>query len=107
MWISVISLRSLEILGGAHAIDANINFQEELFNLKHSATHFVSRTSLFKPPSMVKCQYADCDIKVFYYENKEPKITSVDYGMLVPISEIKKDLRVDTGIVPKIVGFPI
>jgi len=86
---------------------ANINFQEELFDLEHSATHLVSRTSLFNPPSMVKCQYVDCDIKVFEYENREPKIASVDYGMLVPISEIKNNLDIETSIVPRIVGFPM
>jgi hypothetical protein len=54
---------------------------------------------------MVKCQYAECDIKVVDYENREPKTTCVDYGMLVPISEIKNNLGIETGIVPKIDGF--
>jgi hypothetical protein len=32
-------------IGGAQGIVANINFQEELFNLEHFAAHLVSRTS--------------------------------------------------------------
>ena len=51
-------------IGGAQAIVANIDFQEELFNFEHSATNLVSRTSLFETPKMVKCQYAGSDIKV-------------------------------------------
>ena len=69
--------------GGAHAIVSNINFQEELFNFEHFAANFVSRTELFEPPKMVKCQYTHTDIKFYDYENREPKTACVYYG---PIS---------------------
>ena len=92
-------------IGGAHAIASNINFQEECFNLEHSAANLVSRTKLFEPPKVVKCQYASNDIKICDYENREPKTTYADYGLLVPISEIKNNLGIDTGMVPKIDGF--
>ncbi len=73
----------------------------------HSTSNFISRTELFEPPKMVKCQYANKDIKIYDYENSEPKTACVDYGLLVPISEIKNNLGIDTGIVPKIAGFPM
>jgi hypothetical protein len=57
-------------IGGPLAIVANINFQEELFNLEHSATNLVCRTKLFEPPKMVKCQYANTDKKNYDYENR-------------------------------------
>jgi len=49
-------------MGGAQAIVSNITFQEELFNLEHSASNLVSRSKLFEPPKTVKCQYAKIDI---------------------------------------------
>jgi hypothetical protein len=94
-------------IGGAQAIVSNINFQEELFNLKHSAANLISRTKLFKPPNMVKCQYTSKDNKMYDYANREPKTACVDYGLLVPISEIRNNLGIDTGIVSKIAGFPM
>jgi hypothetical protein len=94
-------------IGGAQAIVSNINFQEELFNLEHSSANLVSRTELFEPPSTAKCQYANKEIKIYDYENREPKTACVDYGLLVPVSEIKNNLGIDTGIVPKIAGFPM
>jgi hypothetical protein len=51
-------------VGGAQAIVANINFQEELFNLEQSATHSVSSTGLFEPPKVVKCQFAYTNITI-------------------------------------------
>ena len=60
-------------IGGAHAIVSNINFQEELFNLEHSAANLVSRTKLFEPLKAVKCQYANTDNKIYDYENREQK----------------------------------
>ena len=54
---------------------------------------------------MDKCQNACCEIPVFDYKCREPKTTSVDYGLLVPTSEIKNNIGTDTGIVPKISGF--
>ena len=65
----------------------------------------LSRTGLFKPPSMVKCQYADNDIQVYDYESREPNTFCVDYGLVVPTSEIKNNMDIDTGIVSKICGF--
>ena len=75
--------------------------------MEHSASNLISRTKLFKPPEMVKCRYAAKDIKIHDYENREPKTACVDYGLLVPISEIRNNSGIDTGIVPKIVGFPM
>ena len=62
---------------------------------------------MFEPREINKCQYANADIKVYDYENKEPKTTCVDYGLQVPISEIKNNLGIDNDIVTKIVGFPM
>ena len=56
---------------------------------------------------MVKYQYANTDIKIYDYENREPKTACVDYGLLVPISEIRNNLGINTGIMPKIDGFPM
>jgi len=75
--------------------------------LEHFAANLVSRTKLFEPPKTVKCQYANTDIKIYDYEKIEPKTACVDYGLLIPISEIMNNLCIDTGIVPKIVGFPM
>jgi hypothetical protein len=94
-------------IGETHAIAANINIQEELFNLEYSTTHLVSRTSFFIPPKVVTCEYADNDITMFDYENREPKTACIVYGLLVPISEINNNLGIDTGIVPTIDGFPM
>jgi hypothetical protein len=47
------------------------------------------------------------EIQVFDYESREPNATCVDYDMLVPTFEIKNNLGIDTGIVPKIFGFPM
>jgi hypothetical protein len=79
-------------IGGAQAIVSNINFQEKLFNLEHSAANLIIRTDLFEPPIIVKGQYANKDITIYDYENKEPKTACVDYGLLVPISEIRNNL---------------
>jgi hypothetical protein len=98
-------IEKLRNIDGAQAIVANIHLQEKLFNLEHAASHLVSRTNLFEPPSMVKYQYGVCEIQVFDHESREPKTTCVDYGVLVPTSEIKKNLGIDTGIVPKISSF--
>ena len=75
--------------------------------MEHSASNLVSRTELFKPPKVLKCQYLNTDIKVYDYGNREPKTACVDYGQLVPISEIKNNLGIDIGIVPKIACFPM
>ena len=100
-------IEKLRNIRGTQAIVANINFQEELFDLEDAATHLVSRTSLFKPPSMVKCQYACNTIRVYDFESREAETTCVDYGLLVPTYEIKNKMGIDTSIVPKISGFPI
>ena len=94
-------------IGGAPAIVSNINFQEELFNLEHCATNLASRNELFEPPKVVKCQYANIDIKIYDHENREPKAACLDYVILVHTSEIRNNLGIDTGIVPKIDGFPM
>jgi len=56
-------------IGRAQAIVSNINLQEELFNLEYFAANLISRTELFEPPKVVKCQYANTDIKIYDYEN--------------------------------------
>jgi len=58
-------IKKLRNIGGTQAIVSNINFQEELFNLEHSTANLISRTELFEPPKMVKCQYANKDIKIY------------------------------------------
>jgi len=42
---------------------------------------------------------------MYDYANPEPKIVCVNYGLLTHISEIKNNLAIDTGIVPKNSGF--
>ena len=61
-------------IGGAQTIVSNVNFQEELFHLEHFPANLVSRMRLCEPPKAVKCQYADTEIKIYDYENREPKI---------------------------------
>ena len=51
---------------------------------------------------MVFCHYASRETQIYNYANPEPKIVCVDYGLLTHISEIKNNLGIDTGIVPKI-----
>ena len=75
--------------------------------MEHSAANLVSRTRLFEPPKLVKCQYTNTYINIYDYENRETKTACVDYGLLVPISKIINNLGIDTGIVPKIDGFPM
>ena len=41
--------------------------------MEHSSANLVSRTKLFETPKMAKYQYADKDIKIYDYENREPK----------------------------------
>jgi hypothetical protein len=91
--------------GGAQNNAAVINFQEELFNLEQSGMALLNRTRRFEPPTMVFCQYASQEIKVYDYAKREPKTAFVNYGLLTHISEIKTNLGIDTGIVPKLVGF--
>jgi hypothetical protein len=54
---------------------------------------------------MVFCQYAGREIKTHDYANLEPKTACVNYGLLTHIFEIKHNLGIDAGIVPKIAGF--
>ena len=53
---------------------------------------------------MVFCQHASHEIKIYDYVNHEPKIPCVNYGLLTHITEIKNNLGIDIGIVPKIAG---
>jgi len=48
-------INSFRNVGGGQAIVAKVNFQEELFNLEQSGKPLPNRTSIFKPPSMVRC----------------------------------------------------
>jgi hypothetical protein len=75
--------------------------------LEHSVANLVSHAELFEPPKVIKCQYASTDIKIYDYENREPKTACVDYGLFVSIFKIRNNLGIDTGIVPKIASFPM
>jgi hypothetical protein len=61
-------------------------------------------TSLFKPPPKTHCQYVSKEIKIYDYENREPKTACADYSLLTHISEIKNGLGIDTGILQKNAG---
>jgi len=98
-------ISSFRNVAGAQTIAANINFKEELFNLEQSGKVLANRTDRFEPPPMVRCQYANRGITINDYANYEPKTACVDYGLLTHISEIKNNLGIDTGIVPKKTGF--
>jgi len=57
---------------------------------------------------MVRCQYSNNrEIKINYYAKSEPKIACVDYGLLTHISEIKKEIGIDTRIAPQISCYSI
>ena len=64
-----------------------------------------NNTHIFEPPSMVFCQYATQEIRIYDCENREPKTACVNFGLLAHISEIKNNLGIDTSIVPKNAGF--
>ena len=53
------------------------------------------------------CHYSHREIPVHDYENREPKAACFNYGILTHISEIKNNIDIDTGIVPKISGYHI
>ena len=96
------SFRNFEV---AQAVVAKISFQEELFNLEQSGKALPNRTGLFRPPPTVPCEYISKEIKIYDYESREPKTAYVGYGLLTHISEIKNNLGINTGIVPKIASF--
>jgi hypothetical protein len=100
-------INSFRNVGGAQALVSNITFQEELFKLEQSGKPLPSRTRNFRIPPLVLCQYANTEIRIHDYENREPKTACFDYGLLTYISEIKNNLGIDTGIVPKISGYHI
>ncbi len=76
-------------VGGAQAVVSNIKFQEELFKLEQSGKPLPNRIRNFEIPSISRCQYANREIKVRDYKNREPKAACFDYGLLTHISEIK------------------
>jgi hypothetical protein len=92
-------------VGGAQAIVSNIKFQEELFKLEQSGVPLPNRMREFQIPLCARCQYANREIKVHDYENREPKTTCFDYGLLTHVPEIKNNLGIDTCVVPKIFGY--
>ena len=92
-------------VGGAPTVVAKTNSQEELFNLEPSAKTLPHRTSLFEPSPTSRCRYIIKEIKIYDYENREPKSACVDYGLLTHISENKNNLGIDPGIVPINVGY--
>jgi len=58
---------------GAQAFVSNIKFQEELFKLEQSGKALSNRIRNFEIPSIVRCLYANREIKVRDFENREPK----------------------------------
>ena len=64
-----------------------------------------NRTSKFKPLPTARCLYANRKIRSHDNANREPKTACFDYGFLNLISEIKNNLGIDNGIVPKIYGY--
>ncbi len=75
-------------VGGAQAVVSNIKFQEELFKLVESGVSLPNRVREFQIPPCARCQYANREIKVHDYENREPKIACFDYGLLTHVFEI-------------------
>ena len=54
---------------------------------------------------MARCQYSNKEVKIHDYESRDPKTACFYYGLLTNISEIKHNVGIDIGIVPKISGF--
>ena len=52
-------------------------------------------------PTLARCQYANTEIWIRDYENRALKTASFYFGLLTHNSEIKNNLGIDTGIVPK------
>ena len=92
---------------GAQTSIAKIRFQEELFHLEQSGKAMPNRIRRFIPPPTTHCQNICKEMKVYDYENRELKFACVDYGLLTRILEMKNNIGIDTGIMPKIVGFKI
>jgi hypothetical protein len=84
---------------------SNIKFQEELFKLEQSGKPLPNRIRNFQILALTRCHYANTEIWIHDYENREPKTACFDYGLLTYISEIENNLAIDTGIVPKISGY--
>jgi hypothetical protein len=59
----------------------------------------------FQIPPCARCQYANREVKVHDYENREPKTVCFDYGLLTRVSEIKNNLGIGTYVIPKISGY--
>ena len=98
-------INSFRNVGAAQAVVANIKFQEELFRLEQSGKPLPNRTIKFGIPSIARGQYSNKEIKVHDYGNQEPKTACIDYDILTHISEIKNNLGIDIGIVPKISSY--
>ena len=95
-------------VGGAQEVIAKINFQEELFNLEQSGKPLPNRSGRFKPPPTARCKYSYSLIEKLRFtilRIEIQKTACCDYGLFTHISEIKKYLGIDIGIVPTISGF--
>ena len=66
-------ISSFTNVGGAQALVSNIKFQEELFKLKQSGKTLPNRIRNFQIPTLARCQYANTEIRIHDYENREPK----------------------------------
>jgi len=105
MWVSRDFINSFKNVGGAQAVVSNIKFQEELFKLEQSGKPLPNHIKSFEIPLIARCHCANREIKVCDYENREPKTVCFGYGLLTHISEIKNNVGIDTGIVPKISDY--
>ena len=61
-------------VGRAQALVSNIKFQEELFKLEQSGKPLPNRTRQFQIPELARCQYANTEIWIHDYENREPQL---------------------------------
>ena len=60
-------INSFRNIGGSQSLVANITFQEELFKLEQSGKPLLNRTRSFEAPPIIRCQYANREIRVHGY----------------------------------------
>ena len=98
-------INNFRSVGGAQALVSNIKFQEEFFKLEQSGNPLLNRIRHFQILTLARCQYANTEIRIYDYEDREQKKACFDFGLLTHISEIKNNVGVDTSILPKISGY--
>ena len=82
-----------------------MKFQEELFKLEQSEKPLPNRASRFKPPSTVRCQYANREILIYNYANRKKNLIVSTMAFWLIILRLKKNVGIDTGIIPKISSY--